>query len=233
MEGKPTTPDYRLKFGGANLFFDVKEFDAPLPSPGFGAYDPYGPLREKINQVARQFKQYKEFSCSVVLANPNYAFVDLDSPAIVLGTMLGNLGFTVRLGVPPGRENRPVQIFTKGGKMVNDKRQIPQNTTISSIVVLGRYPLRQKRITVAVNDRVAELGRRLTWDELYTVIDACPISEADQPLKVTVYENPYARIPLTRDLFLAPFDERWGVDGEYIRRVYVGDGLGRIEKELE
>src|SRR5262245_22827056 len=101
-EGRPTTPDYRLRLAGAYVFFDVKEFDAPLPSLKFGAFDPYGPLREKINQAARQFKHYKEFSCSVVLANPKCAFVHLFSPEIVLGTMLGNLGFTVRLGAPPG-----------------------------------------------------------------------------------------------------------------------------------
>src|ERR1035437_9655565 len=50
------------------------------------------------NQAARQFKEYKEFSCSVVLANPTSAFVRLADPWAILGAMLGNLGFTVPVG---------------------------------------------------------------------------------------------------------------------------------------
>src|SRR5665213_954937 len=73
IEGKPTNPDYRLEFKGVSYFFEVKEFEAQPPNLGFGYFDPYGPLREKVNQAARQFKHYKEFSCSVVLANPQTA----------------------------------------------------------------------------------------------------------------------------------------------------------------
>ena len=58
VEGKRRMPDYRLEHGGYSKFFEVKEFDAPLPLPGVGTYDPYGPIREKINQAARQFKEY-------------------------------------------------------------------------------------------------------------------------------------------------------------------------------
>src|SRR5258707_10659429 len=75
IEGKRKLPDYKLEHGGTSWFFEVKEFEARTPSLGFSAYDPYGPIREKINQAARQFKEYKEYSCSVVLANPNSAFV--------------------------------------------------------------------------------------------------------------------------------------------------------------
>lgn len=84
VEGKLKTPDYRLEHGCSH-FFEVKEFDSPLPSPGFGTYDPYGPIREKINQASRQFKEYKEFPCSVVLANPKSAFVHLGDPWAIIG----------------------------------------------------------------------------------------------------------------------------------------------------
>src|SRR5216684_2105318 len=93
IEGKRKNPDYRLEYGGSSFFFEVKEFDAAPPVLGFGAYDPYGPIREKINQAARQFKEYKEFSCSLVLANPNFALVSIGDASAILGAMLGNLGF--------------------------------------------------------------------------------------------------------------------------------------------
>ena len=50
VEGKRKNPDYRLEYGGSSYFFEVKEFDAPMPPMGGGKYDPYGPIREKINQ---------------------------------------------------------------------------------------------------------------------------------------------------------------------------------------
>ena len=33
VEGKRKKPDYRLEYGGSSYFFEVKEFDAPLPVP--------------------------------------------------------------------------------------------------------------------------------------------------------------------------------------------------------
>jgi hypothetical protein len=51
---------------------------------------------------------------------------------------------------------------------------------------------------------------------------------------VIVWENPYARIPLRRDLFTGLFDERWGVinDG-LMQRVFRGRALEKLEDELE
>jgi len=49
---------------------------------------------------------------------------------------------------------------------------------------------------------------------------------------VYVYENPYARIPLSRDCFNGPFDQRWGTEGQFMKRVYVGSELARFEAAL-
>src|SRR5579859_4110751 len=67
VEGKRRNPDYRLEHDRSSLVFEVKEFDAAMPTMRFGTYDPYGPIREKINQATRQFKEYKDSSCSLVL----------------------------------------------------------------------------------------------------------------------------------------------------------------------
>jgi hypothetical protein len=235
IPGKPTTPDYRLRFGGTEFCFEVKEFvdDDPLVDGEGDFYDPYRPLREKVNKSARQFKAYKEFPCSVVMADPHHTFVDIDAPEIVLGTMLGNVGYQVPIGVRRGPENPPKQVFTGGGKMVDAKRQQPQNTTINAIVIVSEYPVRLRKLEIALDKRKKELGRSLTTAEFLAVTGSVPTSNLDSVLRVAVHEHPYARMPLSRDLFRGSFDERWVFDGEVYRRVYAGDELRRVEEELE
>jgi hypothetical protein len=231
-QGKQKKPDYRLKVGGSSLLLEVKEFEAPQPPRSFGTYDPYGPIRQKINQAARQFKEYKEFPCSVVLSNPKSAFVQLGEPWAIIGAMLGNLGFQFKFRSMPDEAHPLQQVFTSGGKMVNDKRQQPQNTTVSAIVVLGAYPLRMKQIRVAIKNREAELGRATTLAEGMSFYDAIPETPELGRVRVVVYENPFARIPLGRDLFCGPFDERWGSHDEHIQRIYVGHEVAQIEAAL-
>jgi len=62
IEGKKKRPDYRLEFQGDLLFFDVKEFHRKSNESPRGpiAYDPYPPVREKINAAREKFKEYKE-----------------------------------------------------------------------------------------------------------------------------------------------------------------------------
>ena len=146
IEGKRKRPDYRLKVNEMTFLFEVKEFDGPLPSVGYGAFNSYKPIREKINQAARQFKEYRDgrYTCSLVLANPNGAFIDF-GPHSIFGAMLGDEGFAVKVGAPISDDN-PQTIFVNGGKMIDARRCEPQNTTISSIIVLETYPLRQEWI---------------------------------------------------------------------------------------
>ena len=62
---------------------------------GFSAYDPYPRIREKIDQAREKFKEFKDHPCSLVLKNNGHAFVHLERPAIMLGAMYGDAGFTV------------------------------------------------------------------------------------------------------------------------------------------
>ena len=233
VEGKRKKPDYRMDFGDSSLFFEVKEFDGPPPPMVCSYYDPYPPIREKINQAVRQFKEYKDFSCSLVLANPKAAFAQLGDHWVILGAMLGNLGFTVPLEIVPGKKHPSENVFLGGGKMVNHKRQEPQNTTISSVIVLGIYPLRQKTINIAIKNRQKELGRHTTFDEDLEFYEAIPDNPELRRPRVVVYQNPFARIPFRRDVFRGSFDETWGVEGKFIRRVFVGGEVARIESALE
>jgi hypothetical protein len=167
-----------------------------------------------------------------VLANPKAAFVHLGDPWAIIGAMLGNVGFQFQVGVKPDEEHPLEQVFTGGGKMVNYKRREPQNTTISSVIVLGTYPLRRNRIRVAIKTRQQELGRGTTLEEDLEFYEATPDTPDLRRVRVSVYDNPYARIPLQQDLFNGAFDERRSVDGEFIQRVYMGSEAARFEEIL-
>jgi hypothetical protein len=224
-------PDYRLAHCGSYHYFEVKEFDAPRLTLKVAPYDLYKPIREKITRAAGQFKGCKEFSCSLVLSNLNCAIVRLDTPLVVMAAMLGNLAFQVpvRGPVPAGNPDRT--IFTHGGKMVNDKRREPQNTTVSSVIVLGTYSLLEKKREAAC--RQWRLGRTMTLDEhveeAAKLIEKRGVVRDERQVRVVVYENPFARIPLSRDLFQGPFDERWGPESGLMRRIFAGAEIVRSE----
>lgn len=49
-------------------------------------------------------------------------------------------------------------------------------------------------------------------------------------LGVIVWENYLARVPFPREMFCGPYDERWGKDGNHIKRVFLGEGLVAIQE---
>src|SRR5256885_2172301 len=86
--GKSKRPDYTVPINGREFIFDVKEFAPPRHLSGYsGYYDSYASVREKINQVARQFKEYKDRPCCLVLYNAGDPFVHLQDPQDILGAM--------------------------------------------------------------------------------------------------------------------------------------------------
>jgi hypothetical protein len=194
-----------------DLFFEVKEFDAPLPPTGVVWFDGYGPIRAKISKAIKQFKHYRDYSCSLVLANPNAAFVMLSYPWAILGSMFGDLGvqFPVGSSAPANVPHR--QVYLGGGRMRNPKSRGPQNTTISAVVSLIYYNVHQQLLLIRLHRQASELGRSLTPDELMELVASVPVRGPQSVLRVTVYENPDARIPLNPGLFRGPFDERWGL----------------------
>lgn len=124
-----------------------------------------------------------------------------------------------------------MNMFLAGGKMIDYRRNQPWNTTVSSVIVVGTYPLRMNQIRIAVKESQRALGRRTTIEEDLEFYEAIPESPDLRRVRVTVDENPYARIPLAQDLFRGPFDQRWGAEGEFIKRLYVGPEVARLEKD--
>src|SRR5882762_4395563 len=81
--GKSKRPDYTIEWEDRPIVFDVKDFDPPAKlSMGLGAFDPYPPIREKIAEGRKKFKEYKEYRCGLVLFNAGRPLVFLDKPDI-------------------------------------------------------------------------------------------------------------------------------------------------------
>jgi len=104
ISGKSQRPDYRLRYAASELFLEVKEFrqDPKQQLPQGGPYDPYVAIREKIDAAREKFKNFKEHCCSLVLFNVDAWLVHLDDFWIMLGSMLGDLGFSFPVDMETG-----------------------------------------------------------------------------------------------------------------------------------
>ena len=222
------------------LLFEVKEFRADGEDwrPGFGSYDPYPPLREKINAASKKFKDLDTHCCSLVLYNVDKPLIHLEW-RFIYAAMLGNLGFSVPidvpgLAVPADKEIRSV--LTSGGKMHRERGGVPvapQNQTISAIVVLEQFPIGQRRFLSFVKQMEQQRGTKLAIDEVINETERASGTDLDvslRQLRVVVNENPYARIPLPTELFRGPYDERYGGRDGLVQRLFQGDEIARLNE---
>lgn len=235
---KSKKPDYMIVFDKQDCFFEVKELHKKSNEPTGASYiNPYESLRAKIHDVRKQFKEYKEFSCSLVVYNINDRQARL-RPMFVFGSMLGNLGITMDfdsnkgIAIPETSRNS----FLDGGKMIYYKGKKAQNTTISAVIVLEQFLDNVER-TKALAERELEKGKPITGPELVdTVMELQQIFPPTDVLRVKVVENPYARIPLPNNIFEGKFDERWKWNKEQngkIERVFVGEKIKELESLRE
>jgi hypothetical protein len=246
IEGTSARPDYALRFQGGEILFEVKEFHA-APEDfrlGSGAYDPYGPIRQKIDDGRSKFREFKDHCCCLVLYNREKPLVDL-SWQFIYGALLGNIA--IRMPFDPARgllsDQSETGFFGGGGKGIRYAKGTPptplepQNTTISAILVLEQMGVGRRRFGIALTRRQAELRRRLTLEEHLEEVQNARGTERDvslSQLRVVVCENPYARIPLPRQLFCGPYDERHGPDetrNDRIIRLFAGEQIKHLESQ--
>jgi hypothetical protein len=237
-------PDFVLKtnFNGppSRVLFEVKEFQ-PTPADfklGYGFYDPYGAIRDKIQEARKKFRDLKEYPCVLVLYNAGRPLVDLRWE-FIYGAMLGNLGYSIPFDKTAGRlVDRAVlsPVFTKGGEMHREKNgQVieTQNTTISAILVIQLLPVGKRRFEIETAKKAQKLGRQLGYEEYIQLVDSSRGTERDislRQLRSVTCLNPYSRIPFPDSLFRGPCDECYGeVSGE-LQRIYVGHQLKEIEE---
>src|SRR5208337_1730394 len=85
----------------------------------------------------------------------------------------------------------------------------PENTIISAIIVVERYPIGEKRFRLFAYEREQELGRALSVEVYLQALEQSAGTVRDLSLhrvRVRVHENPYANVALDRRLFKGPFD---------------------------
>jgi len=221
------------------VILEVKEFQ-PTSADfhlGGGSYDPYGAIRDKIQEGRRKFREYKQYPCGLVLYNARKPLVDLRWE-FIYGAMLGNLGYSMPFDRAKGvLVDKPTlaPVFTRGGEMHREKDSVPiepQNTTISAIVVLELLPVGKRRLEVEVAKRAIELGRGLTYEDYFRLVDSSRGTERDvslRQLRTVTCLNPYRRIAFPELLFRGPYDECYGEVSMELQRMYVGEQLKQIE----
>lgn len=106
------------------------------------------------------------------IKRPDYLVQFNDDTGEVFGAMLGDLGFTRNVHLSGDSEIRPGEhenVFLGGGKMLRPGRYAPQNTTISSIVVIETLKAFDPDVyrvgREAVKHEAQRLGRELSLCE--------------------------------------------------------------------
>jgi hypothetical protein len=239
MPGKSKRLDYLLTYNNQECFFEVKELTKKDNEPvKFPAYiDPYISLRTEIHDVRKQFKQFRDYSCSLVVYNIDDKQARLD-PLTILGAMLGNLGFEMDIDALKGKaiDGTGKNVFLDGGKMIDGKRSQPQNTTINAIVVLEEFR-NDSKIQKLIKKEMEKQIKPLTPEEHFALVmkvieDRPDSSESQTVLRVRIVENPFARIIFPAGLFVGPFDEhwRWTKQNRALERIFVGSKLRELEE---
>jgi hypothetical protein len=206
--GKSKRPDYTIQWDGHTIIFDVKDFDPPKSFPmGFGQVDPYPPIREKIGQGRKKFKEFKEYCCGLVLFNAGAPLIFLDSPDIMLGSMYGDSGFTfpfnTETGVGDSSKLKPE--FLGRGKMIRPHWTKAENTTISAIIVVEII----KPFFLMMLDLVRE-DRSRDWEK--ELSETIPGFDPNLEVpRVIVWHNGVARIRFPYDLFNGNCDTHYGI----------------------
>jgi|ERR1700722_2255469 len=222
--GKSKRPDYTLAFGGKTYLFDVKDAD-PYTSRGFNQFDPHPEITERIKAGLKKFREFKEFPCCIVLQNNGNVRMMNEEPPVMLGAMYGKIAFRVPLYVGEGPRSEPAPpvqpVFTGGAQF-----QPNRNTRISALITLRRIGVGKRRLR-----RIQKDDPNLSfWDAYYRTAErfgADFFEERQQGL--IVWENVYARVPLPRDLFNGPWDERYGQDGTDITRIFCGSAFEEFD----
>lgn len=233
VSGKTRPIDYRLQFNGKTLWFEVKEFadDPALSAPGGGCYDPYIGIRKKISKASDKFRDYDGECCSLALYNRGANLVDICTPELVLGAMLGNVGVRFLINLESGTPSASATtVFTEGGKLIHPHTKAPQNTTISAVIALERLAIGRREFEIKVAQKEIAEQRSLPWDQFYAFLQSEAAIYERTALRTMTYENPHAANPLPADIFRGPFDERWGRDGDFIKRIYAGAELVKLEE---
>lgn len=247
IQGHSRKPDYLVITNSGDplmpitLFFEVKEFQA-TPDDfklGGGSFDPYEPIRKKIQDGLKNLAGLKTETCALVLFNAGKPFVDLRWQ-FIYAAMLGNLAFRFPINLEKGIAGPIEQTYVcqGSGEMIRytkDGEPIePYKTRISAVIALELFPVGKRRFNLAVKHREKQLRRELTFQEFITMSTEMHGTENDismRELRVSTCLNPYAPLKFPADIFHGPYDEVYGPSEQHIQLLYAGEQLRKLEAE--
>jgi len=241
IRGTSRRPDYSLTFMGQEILFEVKEFkstgDEVKNDNKAHTYDPYLHIREKIGAGRKKFKDLESYCCCLVLWNEEKPLVFLEWPELIYGAMLGDLA--IRIPIEPAGQylvtgESQAVYSAQGGKMVHKEGQqvVVENRTISAVLVLEDLDVGQRRFGVEVR-RAEKEGKKLSPVEFFEMFERAKGTEKDYGLKelrISVYENPYARKRPPAEMFRGPYDKRYGLADGYVTLLFAGARILDLER---
>ena len=224
--GKQRRPDYSVTIEHREYLFDVKDFEPEIYPIGFFSHDPYPRIREKINQVSKQFKEYEGWTCCAVLYNNGDHLLGLNDFTVMYGAMEGDFGVSMVIDVEQGRAipGSEQYAFLDRGKMIRPHWVEPQNTKISALITVRKLLVGQTRYM-----RELRLMIRNKVPGPFPSESEVDFDTNEEHVGVIVWENRFAAVPFSRDLFRGNYDARWGLNGDVIERIYAGEGLLAFE----
>src|SRR5437588_11744001 len=191
VPGKSRKIDYRVPFKNQTLWFEVKEFaeDRCVVNGRSGAYDPYVGIRNKIDEASKKFREYHGESCSLILFNRNINLVDICTPWIVLGAMLGNVAWRIPMDFERGIETGPVStFFAEGGRLIHPHKKEPRNRTLTAVIALEKFPVGNREFRIVLAKKEEEENRRLSWEEFFAFLQGQGDAYHRTVLRALVYE---------------------------------------------
>ena len=204
------------------ILLEVKDIVNPPPQ-GSGAFDPYKPIREHIEEGTKKFKATADYVCCLVLAAPPGSFVQLNEPNDMLGAMYGDLGFHVPLN-PEGHDSADAEITSEfligKGKMIRPSRF--QNTRIAALISIQAFAVWHlaMRKYIRTNDGRSKKERA---QDIYDGNAGLPDDTEARETGVTVWENAVATKRLPRDLFKGLMDAWYEVSEGHQTLAFIGD----------
>ncbi|MBL8878495.1 MAG: nucleotidyltransferase domain-containing protein [Phycisphaerales bacterium] len=244
LPNRKKRPDYLVDPLATRILCEVKELCARRVRPHRierSNPNPYAGIRKEINEAQKQFREYKDHCCVLVLHNiDDWEFKY--RPWAFFGAMLGDVGMTMPFSVATSRVDmtRSVNTFLHNGKMADQWKGYVQNTTFSAIVVLDTVRVPNAEYVRLYHERAqalrSTLGREPTLPECgdiqFDLWEAGVRRSAGNSPRVGVFENPHARIALPESLFHGEYDERYqfNLSTGKIDRVFAGRGLREIER---
>lgn len=239
VEGKTKRIDFRVQVEGRVLFFEVKEFAIKEIKEGGGAFDPHKPIYAKIEDALPQLAEYAEFCCALVLYAPDASFVSLD-PQSVLGGLLGPLSINVFAEPANGEARREIVVWDAsiGGYALDPDILKPRNDYLCAIIVIEQFPLGKFETDATWeklrSDEVSRLDKQeLTYEESYALVKkflAEDPKRSQAVMRAMVFEHPYAKHQLPREIFAGPYDEVFGREGDHMVCLFAGDELGKLKE---